>query len=234
MAYTKADHENWVLALEAQASDAKFSSFQEKLIPGVRDVIGVRVPAIRQIAKEILKGDWRGFLDMDDHRYHELNMLQAIVIAGAKCDTDERFRLIERFLPHVTNWAVNDALAMDMKCARRERAAFWAFAEPLLQAEHEYTVRFAIVMMLDHFLCDAYIERVLWALLSVTREEYYVRMALAWAYSGCFVEFADLTMPLFERGAINDKWVHNKAIQKTKESFRVTDAVKARLVKLKR
>ena len=234
MTYTKASHAELLAQLASLSSGPELIAFQSKVIPGIANMIGVRTPALRKIAKTLLKGDWRGFLAMDDHSHFELDMLAANIIANAKCDPDERFALIAQFLPHISNWAVCDMIGMDMKCARKYPAEFWTFIEPLWQCEHEFTLRFPIVLSLSQFLNDAYIERVLAHLLGVRSEAYYVRMALAWAYSCCFIEFADETLPLFERGDIADAWVHNKAIQKTRESRRVNAALKAHLSSLKR
>lgn len=234
MAFTNAEMERLHARLLEASSGGEFVSFVEKLTPGAQDVLGVRVPQLRLIAKELMAADWRGYLASGRHDYHEYDMLSAIIIANAKCGLDERFELASQFLPHMNNWCVTDTIGMGFKCARKHQAECWSFIEQFFMAEHEFTRRFPIVVMLSCYLNDEYIDRVLKALLAIGDDRYYVRMALAWAYSGTFIKHAEKAMPIFEHGLIKDSWVHNKAIQKSLESFRVSDDVKQHLRALRR
>lgn len=157
-----------------------------------------------------------------------------MLLAGAKCGPDERVEWIEGFALSIQNWAVCDTLGMDLKCARKQPEPFWALAMRLLQSDQEFVIRLGVVILLAHFLDDEHIDRVLDALKRVRHEGYYVKMAVAWAYSGCFIRYAHRTMPIFEQGLIDDKFTHNKAIQKTIESFRVEDEIKQKLRALRR
>lgn len=234
MEFTKDDLRDLTLKLESLSAGEDYISFEKKCVPGVERFIGVHSPDLRKLAKELLKQDWRGFLALNDRECYEMNVLSAMVIAAAKCDLDERLRLIADFVPHIDNWGVCDTLCGDMKCAQANLPEFWVFIQPYLASDREFELRFGVVMLLDYFWVDAYIDRALTILKRISHEGYYVKMAVAWALSYGMIRYPDKTLPLFERGEIADKFTHNKAIQKSIESFRVTGEHKERLRTLRR
>ena len=229
MPYTRDDLAQLKRDLQAASAGDEYTAFQHRILPDDYDIIGVRMSALRKFAKSIIEQDCRGFLAMDNHDAYEIDMITALVVANAKCDFEERLEHIAHFVPHIDNWAVCDIFCGDLKCAREHQDAFWSFMSPYWRDDREYVLRFPIVMALNHYLNDEYIDRVLGAMLNTNSDAYYVQMALSWAYSYCFVDYADKTLHLFEDRLIKDKWVHNKAIQKAKESYRVAPDIKAKL-----
>ena len=160
-------------------------------------------------------------------------MLQGLVIAGMRCPEAERMEYLGAFVPKIDNWAVCDVTCGSLKSAAKNREAYWAFLTPYLASEREYEVRFAVVLLLSHFIVPEWIGRVLAVLADVSQEGYYVKMAVAWALSVCFVKFREETLLLLENGVLDD-FTQNKAIQKCCESFRVSDSDKALLRGMKR
>lgn len=183
--------------------------------------------------KEIHKGDWRGFLAAARDTTHEERMLRGMVIAGAPCDLAEKLALLGGFLPKIDNWAVCDTVSGDCKWKAGELDAVWDFLAPCLHSPHTYEVRFAAVQLMQYFWRDDRIDRTLCAYQSVHHEDYYVRMALAWGLSVFFIKQREKTLPLLQQ-QVFPLWVHNKAIQKCRESFRVSVEDKAYLNTLKR
>lgn len=216
-----------------QLADTEYKSFNDKLIPGVTDTLGVRVPTLRTLAKEISKGDWRSFTTDDAKACYEERMLHGMVIGYAKMDLKERFAQLDRFVPLIDNWAVCDSCCITYQFMKNEQEKSFAYLQKYLRSDAEYEVRFALVSLLDHFINDAYAGRVLDICNLISHEGYYVKMAAAWAVSVCVVKYPEQTYTFLENDRM-DTFTHNKAIQKSCESYRVSPEFKAALRKLKR
>ena len=212
--------------------DKKYGQFQQKLLPAVAadSIIGVRTPALRQMAKALLKSDGAAaFLAALPHRYFEENQLQAFMIAGIK-DYDLCLSELKAFLPYVDNWATCDQ--MSPKVFKKHRAALLPEIKIWLQSSHTYTKRFAIKMLMDHFLDEDFDLSYLELVAAVRSEEYYVNMMIAWYFATALAKQYEAALPFIEKKRLA-VWTHNKAIQKARESYRVSAAAKAYLQQLK-
>lgn len=213
-------------------ADARYRDFSARLTPGAGRMIGVRLPKLRAIAREIARGDWRTWLDGADDEYFEERMLQGLVIGYAKCPPAEKLQHVARFVPKIDNWAVCDCFCWRLRSA--ERAPMWEFIRPCFDAPGEYEVRFAVVMALSNFADEEHLERLLALLGAVRHEGYYARMGVAWAVSVCYVKFPERTEEWLENACPLPDWTYDKALQKIVESLRATPEQKARIRKLKR
>ena len=215
-------------------AEPDFADFSRRLTPTALPLLGVRVPALRSLAKEIARGgDWRGWLAFAGQSSFEEVLLHGLVIGLAKTTPAERMPLLAGYLPQIDNWAVNDVVASTVKEAARQRGLYWEFLLPCLDSPREFEVRFAVTMLMDHFICSEYIGRLLPLFDSIHREEYYIRMAVAWALSVCYVKYPEPTMALLRQSTLDD-FTYNKALQKICESRRATDAQKAVIRSMKR
>ncbi|MDR0939169.1 MAG: DNA alkylation repair protein [Mediterranea sp.] len=214
-------------------ADAKYRTFHSALLPGTDNLIGVRIPILRQLAKEMIRcDDWRAFADSADLCYYEETMLQGMVTALATMEWEERVRRLSGFVPRIDNWAVCDVVCGDLKgVVRKERLAVWQFIQPYLRAGREFERRFGIVMLF-HYVDEDHIDQLLAYADTFDHPAYYARMAMAWLLSICFVKFPVQTMDYFRRSKL-DAWTYNKAIQKTRESLRVDKATKRELERMK-
>lgn len=219
-----------LLRLEALA-DEKYRRFNESLIPGAEGTsYGVRLPQLRSIAKEIIQGDWQQFLqEASGSQIYEITMLRGLVIASAPCDDLRRLQLLADFVPAIKNWAVCDSVAGSFKSAKKHLPETFTFLQPYLQSREEFPLRFGVVMLMDYYITEAYIDQVLDILQGIRHDAYYVNMAIAWALSVCFVNFREKTLAVFAAGSLSP-WVQNKATQKCRESRRVTPKDKALLL----
>lgn len=215
-----------------EMADVRYRDFSASLTPGAGKMIGVRIPQLRTLAREIARGDWRTWLAEAEDEYFEEKMLQGLVISYAKCPPEEKLRLTARFVPKIDNWAVCDCFCWRLKAA--ERAPMWEFIRPYFSSQAEYEVRFAVVMALGNFVDAEHLDRLLEILGAVGHEGYYVRMGVAWAVSVCYVKFPEHTEEWLLGECPLDDWTYNKALQKTIESLRVAPETKARLKTLKR
>ena len=202
-----------------ELQDLKYRSFHRKLVPTVDEdyIIGVRMPLLRQLAKEIEPAP---FLCELPHRYYEENQLHAIVLSGIK-DYDMCLREVERFLPYVDNWATCDGLRP--RCFAKHTGDVLTHVQRWMASEHEYTVRFGIGVLEAFYLDKAFQPEQLQWVAAIRREEYYIRMMQAWYFATALAKQWDATLPVI---AMLPDWVRRKSIQKACESFRVPQAHK--------
>ncbi len=213
--------------------DLKYRDFQSKLTPTVEAAafIGVRTPELRKFAKQLAKqDDIREFLDDLPHRYFDENQLHAFILSEMK-DYDRCIAEVCRFLPYVDNWATCDQ--MSPKVFKKHRPDLLTHIREWLNAAETYTIRFAIGMLMEHFLDEdfdpAYPEMV-----SLVRsDEYYVNMMIAWYFATALAKQYDAVLPYLTEHRL-DQWTHNKTIQKAVESYRITDEQKAFLKELRK
>ena len=213
--------------------DTAYRDFQVKLIPGMdaQKEIGVRTPELRKLAKELAKReDIREFLNDLPHQYFDENQLHAFILSGEK-DFEKCMEDLERFLPYVDNWATCDQTSP--KVFRKHRKELLDAIRRWIESDHPYTVRFAIKMLMEHFLDEdfdpAYPEMVA----EVRSEEYYIRMMIAWYFATALAKQYNAALPYLEERKL-DVWTHNKTIQKAVESYRITEEQKIYLKSLKR
>ena len=220
--------------LEGMA-DEGYRELSRTVVPGVNaPVLGVRVPCLRALAKEILRGDWRGFLEASrSGTLFELSMLHAIVLGGARCDFSERQALLTAFLPHVDNWDVCDTLCASYKPAAAEREALFDYLVECAASGHTYTKRFGLVMMMSRYRDEAHLDRVMDTYRRFSHPDYYARMAAAWGLATLYLSRPDDVLSILRGGAL-DEFTHNRTLQKLRESWRVSDEDKAMLKSLRR
>jgi 3-methyladenine DNA glycosylase AlkD len=205
---------------------------QIKIIPTAEPetVIGVRTPALKAMAKEILNsGEYKGFLEELPHKYFEENQLQAFIISGIK-DLNECIGALEKFLPYVDNWATCDQ--MSPKIFKKHRDLLLTHIKEWIKSEKTYTVRFGVGMLMEHFLDDDFDSLYPEMVAKLRSEEYYVNMMIAWYFATALAKQYESILPFIEEKRLDD-WTHNKAIQKSLESRRITEEQKLYLKSLK-
>ena len=224
---TPFDMQALIARLEGLA-DAQYRAFHASLVPDMATgFLGVRVPALRAIARELARGDWRGFLEASRaYPLYEARLLHAFVLGGAKCPIEEKIALTEAFLPMVDNWAVCDGLCSSFKPRQGEREALFPFVEQCAQSDIEFRKRFGLVMLMSYFGDDPFGERTMAVYRRFEHPGYYARMGAAWGLATLWLKQRDAALSILRDG-VWDEWTHNKAIQKLRESYRVSDEDKA-------
>lgn len=201
--------------------DEGYKTFHSALMPTVpaEKIIGVRTPALRKYAKTFAKmKEMPEFLKDLPHRYYEEDNLHAFILCEMK-DLESCLKELERFLPYIDNWATCDMLRP--KVFKKNRENLLPFVRKWLASKETYTVRFAIGMLLSYFLDDEFKPEYLQWVASVSSEEYYVQMMQAWYFATALAKQWDSVIPFIEQKRL-PRWVHNKAIQKSVESYRIT------------
>lgn len=212
--------------------DVKYRDFQSKLIPTVAadTVIGVRTPALRKYANQLTKqGDIQTFLQELPHRYFDENQLHAFIISEMK-DYDACMEELVRFLPFVDNWATCDQ--MSPKVFKKHRRELLEQIEAWIRTSEIYTVRFGIGMLMQHFLDVDFELKYPEMVAEIRTDEYYINMMIAWYFATALAKQYEHVIPFIEERRL-DAWTHNKAIQKSVESYRISPEQKRYLKSLK-
>lgn len=215
-----------LISFLASLGEEKLQAFHKTLVPNAGKIYGIRLPKLRSIAKEIAKGDWRGYLKIAQDVSHEEIMLQGMVIGCIKAGFAEILPWIENFIPKINNWAVCDSFCSGLKIFKKNPGPAVNFLEKYFQSDREFDLRFAIVMRMELINQEEDADLFLQALYAITHEGYYVKMAAAWALSVCFVKFPPLTLAFLQKQEWDD-FTYKKALQKIIESYRVEDSAKA-------
>ncbi len=213
--------------------DKGYQKMQVTIIPTVDadSIIGVRTPALRQMAKELSKReDISSFLSDVPHKYFEENQLHAFILSGMK-DAESCIKLVDEFLPFVDNWATCDQ--MSPKVFKKNKQLLLEYVDKWIKSDHTYVKRFAIGMLMEHFLDEDFKTSYLTKVSKIRSEEYYVNMMIAWYFATALAKQYEDTLPFIEKQKL-DKWTHNKSIQKAVESYRITPEQKEYLKTLKR
>lgn len=202
--------------------DKEYQTFQQKLIPTVlpEKIIGVRMPSLRVLAKEIPKnGEAEAFLEVLPHNFLEEYLLHGILLGGIK-DFSEAVRETERFLPYIDNWAVCDLLSPKVFGKKREELLPWI--DRWLSSGQEYTVRFGMKMLMSHYLEEMFRPEYPEKIIRANTDALYVKLMAAWYFATALAKQYEAVLPLIEAKQL-DRWTHNKAIQKSLESYRISE-----------
>lgn len=213
--------------------DKEYKEFQSKLIPNINkdNIIGIRIPHLRKLAKEIAKENQRGdFLNSLPHKYYEENHLHSFLIEEMK-DEKECLESLDKFLPYIDNWAVCDSCSP--KALKKNLDLLLEYIKSWISSEKEYVCRFGILNLMRYFLEEkTFKEEYLEMVCNIKSEYYYVKMMQAWFFATALSKQYGSTLKIFHQNRLSH-WVHNKSIQKATESFRITKEQKQELRLLK-
>ncbi len=215
-----------------ELAEHDYKKFSAALIPGCSNLLGIRIPQLRKIAKDISKGDWRRYLEEAQYMYFEETMIAGLVVGYAKTDIDERIKWFDWYINKIDNWSLNDTFCSTFKLKPKEREKVWSYLMTKYTIQDEYVQRVVAIMIMDYFLCDEFEDRIFDVLLKLNYDGYYTKMGVAWAMATAYIHYPEKVYDILREHKL-DKWTHNKAIQKMKESFRISDEDKDKLLKLK-
>lgn len=215
-----------------EMQDLSYRDFHSRLMPGVpkEKIIGVRVPQLRKLTKELLiEGDYEPFLQELPHKYYEQDNVHILLISACG-DFNEAVKLVSSFLPYIDNWATCDMLSP--KAFAVKPATLAEYAEKWAGDKHVYTARFGISVFMKFFLGQHFKPEYADIVADVSNGDYYVKMMQAWYFATALAKNEKEILPYFENRRL-EAWVHNKAIQKSIESYRITCELKEHLRKLR-
>lgn len=218
-----------------QVADPSYKEFHKKLIPTINEntILGVRSPKAQAIAKKYAgTSEGQNFLASLPHTYYDENIVHAFMLGNLRLSRDELWTRVSEFLPYVDNWATCDGLVAHLKYLFKDKKSLFPLVLSCLEGD-VYTIRFGLVCLLNYYIDNEHIDKLVSICAGITSDEYYVNMALAWLVSFMLIKEYEKTVPLLLDGKL-DTWVHNKSIQKACESYRITDEQKKFLKGLRR
>lgn len=232
MAYWSKENYQQIISFLEEEQEEEYRLFQEKLIKTKDKIFGVRANKLRKKAKEIAKVDMISFLEYEDKSSFEEVLLEGIVLGMVK-DPKTFWKYLQSYIKKVDNWATCDMACSSFQLLKKEENK--EFLKPkiikLLSKKDEFTVRVGVVLLMDYYLDE--VGEILPLMDTIKQGAYYVQMAVAWLISVALVKNYNVTFHYLGQDNL-DKFTHNKAIQKAKESFRLTKEEKEKLNVLKR
>ena len=217
-------------------ADEKYRIFHSGLCPETNNIIGVRVPILRKYAKKLSDFCWeRNYRNIGNEYYEEI-LLKGMILGYAKTDIETRLKYIQDFVPLIDNWAVCDITCSGFKFVKKNQNTMLKFITPYLESNKEFEIRFAIVILLDYYINDMYLDQTIDILDNIkNRNYYYVKMAIAWAISIAYIKYPEkISIYLKEGNNHLDDDTYNKALQKIIESTRIDKYEKNRIRQMKR
>ena len=222
-----------LLARMHALEDPAYRSFMSRLIPGCENLRGIRMPALRRLAKEIARSDYRRYMAEAREDTYEETLLQGLVIGACPAPFEEVCAYTRSFIPKITNWAVNDSFCSSLAITKSHKSEMWEFLQPYFFSERPYELRFAVVMGLCYYKEAADLVQIFPLLDRIRSEEYYVRMAVAWALSIYYVSHPDITSAYLHSCSL-DSFTYGKTLQKILESRRLTPAMRKDVLELRK
>ncbi|MBQ3379368.1 MAG: DNA alkylation repair protein [Clostridia bacterium] len=215
-------------------ADRSTAEFSKKLISTKAEIMGVKTPLLKRMAKEISKGDYKSFLGDPQYGTYEETAIRALVISYAKMPHEERMSLIADFVPHIDNWGICDLFTSSLRpVIKKNQSEFWSFIQEYLYSGDEFKIRFGLVVILVGFVSKEYAAPAFDVLDSVDLRSYYAMMGAAWVLSEFYIKLPEITTSYLLNNRLDDI-TYNKAISKMLDSYRVSDKDKAALRLMKR
>ncbi len=208
--------------------DDEYKKFNQKIVK-TDNIIGIRLPILKNIAKIIAKNDYLSFIKNNKHQYSEEIMLHGLVITYLKIDFNESIKLFDEYIKYIDSWATCDSVVMNYKIVSKNLDICLIKIKEYLKSDKPFIKRVGIVLLF-YYLNDDYIDEVLKLINSVKSDDYYVKMANAWLISICLVKYYDKTVKFLKSCQLDD-WTYNKALQKAIESYRIKDKETLRKMK---
>ncbi len=231
--WNKETYDVFINELVNNKRDVKYKDFSSKLIPETNNkIIGIRIPTLREISKNIYRGNYEDFLNIVKSDYMEEILIEGFVIGLIK-EKNVADEYIKNFIKKVDNWCVCDTVCSSLKIVRKDMEKYFNFFTQDIDNNEPFQIRFSLVILNAHYINDDYIDRIFKYINTIDSNHYYVQMGIAWLVSTCYIKYKNKTLEFLNNNKL-DNFTYNKAIQKIIESKRVKQEEKSYLRKLKR
>ena len=220
-----------LVAVLKENSNKTYDEFNNTVVNSNVPTIGCTLPFMRKLAKNFSVEE---VANLPVHDYYEVDLLRGIVTSCCKLPFEEKSQHLLEFSKTIENWAVCDCSTV--KVPKTERELYFEFFSNLLPNEQPFVCRYGVVNLLSNYLDEEHIDAVFASLSTITQwGHYYVDMAVAWLVATAMAKCRDKTLTYMESEArlVLNKFAYNKALQKMRESFRVSSDDKAWTRKMK-
>lgn len=212
-------------------AEPEYKKVSKKLLPGTPNILGVRLPHLRKIAAKLAKSDYESYFSSATEDSFEETMLQGMTIGYLQQKPEILFPLIKAFVPKIDNWSVCDSFCSGLKQTKKYPDQMWLFLQPYFNSTQEFELRFGVVMLLYYYITPAYLQKVFQILDRISHPGYYIKMAIAWAVSVCYIKYPTETMYYLKNNHL-DSFTYRKSLQKIKESRAVSQEQKQIIQKM--
>lgn len=224
-----------IIAELTALKDEKYRVFNERIVNVPAGTsIGVRTPLLRGYAKKFVAEKDFSFEDLFtwSNEVYEIRLLKCLCVGYAKIPFAEKRILIGRMLPVIDGWAVCDLFCSTLKEVKRHREEFFPDVERFVSMGTEFSQRFGYIMLLGCYMEERYLPEIFRLLREADTQYYYTYMGAAWLLAEVLVRFYEAGVRYLKEGPLDGR-TKNKAIQKARESFRLTEEQKNYLKSLK-
>lgn len=211
--------------------DIKYKDFQKKLILS-DNLIGIRTPDLKKIAKNIANSNYIDFIRLNKHNLYEEKLIHGLILGYLNLEFNDLKPLIDEFIPYIDNWAICDLTVSNLKIFSKNKEIGFKEIKKYLKDKNTWINRFGYVLLLNYYIEDKYIDEI-FKLCENYSDEYYVKMSIAWLISMCYIKYKNKTIEYLNNNKL-DKWTYNKTIQKIIESNRVSKIEKEKLKRMKK
>lgn len=226
--------DNYLLFLDylKSISEEEYKKFSEKITFTKYEMLGIRLPKLRGIAKEVSKGDTLSFLKVVGYHYYEEVMISLLVIANIK-DINELMKYFYQYISLIDNWALCDTFCNSLKIVSKNKEYFLEVIDKLIKSNKTYDIRVGLILLLCYYVEEEYLDLIFHYLDNIKSDEYYVNMGEAWLLCEVFVKYESIGLKYLENNKLN-KFTINKSISKIRDSYRVSKEMKEYILKFKR
>ena len=212
--------------------DSKYEEFNHKIIITKYPMLGIKIPKLRSISKEIFKGDYKSFLNIITDNYYELVLIKGLIISYLK-DLNELNIYFNSYLDLIDNWALCDTFCNSLKIVNNNKEYFLNIINNLVNSKKEYYIRVGLVLLLNYYVEEQYLDYIFNIITKTNSNFYYVNMARSWLLCECFTKYSNITLKYLETNTL-DKFTINKTISKIKDSYKVSKELKEYVLKYKK
>jgi len=229
--WTKKDYNEFTKYLYS-LEDLKYKEFHSKLTFNT-NIIGIKTPILKQISKHICKGNYLEYIEFVTNNTYEEWIIFGLVIGYSKLDFNDKLDLLDKYIINIDNWASCDIVCANMKDFKKNKEKGYKYILKLINSNKCWNVRFGLVLLLDFYINDDYLDDIFNICNSIKFDEYYVKMAIAWLISICYIKYKDKTLEYLKNNNL-DKFTYNKVLQKIIESSRIRKSEKETLKLMKK
>lgn len=231
--WNKENYNEFLYYLESNI-DIKYRTFHYNLLKNNEiNFIGVRTPILCDVANKISKTDYLSFIKLNTLNTYEEKTIYGLVLGYLKIDFSELLTLLDKYLINIDNWATCDITCSHLKQFKKNKEAGFNYLKDKINSNSFWIQRFVIVMFLDYYLYDEYIDQILKIISNISTTEYYVEMAISWLLATSYINYKDKVLKLLKSGKISTHII-NLTVKKVNESYRVTKKDKEVIKSLKR
>lgn len=218
--WNKESYQEFIKYLKS-LSDFKYKEFQISITNTNLSIIGIRMSILRSISKKISNSNIEDYFKLVGNIYYEEVMLYGLVLSNSNCVD----KYLIDFISRIDNWAICDMFCSSLKIVNKYKGKYWIYINSLLDESNEFQTRVSIVLMMNYYLCDEYIDRVLYIVSNIKSDKYYINMAISWLLSVAIINYKDKVLELLNSKKLS-KFVQNKTISKIQDSYRIDKVLK--------